>query len=43
MCYFLCESINTMPSVLFATEACSMIKENTNEKKAFCQRKLPFP
>ena len=41
MPHFSWESISTMLSVLFATEACSTIKENTN-KKSFCRRKLPF-
>ena len=41
MPHFSWESISTMLSVLFATEACSTIKENTN-KKSFCRGKLPF-
>ena len=31
-----------MLSVLFETEVCSTIKENTNEEKSFCRGKLPF-
>ena len=42
MCYFLLESINTMLSVLFATEACYTIKENNSKEKPFCRGKLPF-
>ena len=41
-CYFLWESINTMLSVLFATEACYTIKENNNKEKLLYQPKLPF-
>ena len=32
-------SINTMLSVLFATEACYTIKENNNKEKSFCREK----
>ena len=31
-----------MLSVLFETEVCSTIKENTNEEKSFCRGTLPF-
>ena len=42
MCYFSWESINSMLSVLFATETCSTIKENNTKEKLFCRGKLPF-
>ena len=36
-------SINSMLSVLFATESCYTVKENNNNKEnSLCQRKLPF-
>ena len=35
-------SINSMLSVLFATESCYTVKENNNKENSLCQRKLPF-
>ena len=39
-CYFWWKSINTILSVLFATEACYTIKENNNIEKSFDRSKL---
>ena len=39
--YLLWESTNTLLSVLFATEACYLIKDN-NKEKSFCWDKLTF-